>query len=191
MNQLPKRSETAAEHSWKLEDLFASQSAWDKELAEAKEQMKQVALFQGKLADPNQLKACFELEDDLSLHVERLYVYANMKHHEDMADPTYQALSDKSKKLSVETGEALSFITPEVLSLSDSELESFITNPELAKYRQTLEEMRRQKAHVLSKAEEALLAQVGNISQSASTVYSMLNNADMKFPRLIPSELRS
>ncbi|UVI31922.1 oligoendopeptidase F [Paenibacillus spongiae] len=184
MSQLPKRSETAAEHSWKLEDLFASQSDWDKEFAVAKEQMKQVAVFQGKLADPKQLKACFELEDDLSLHVERLYVYANMKHHEDMAEPTYQALSDKSKKLSVETGEALSFITPEVLSLSDAELESFIAHPELSKYRQTLEEMRRQKAHVLSKAEEALLAQVGNISQSAGTVYSMLNNADMKFPKI-------
>ena len=105
--------------------------------------------FQGKLADPAQLKACFQLEDDLSLKVERLYVYANMKHHEDTAEPGFQALSEKSKKLSVETGEALSFITPEVLGLSDDALNAMIENPDLAKYKQTLEEMRRQKAHVL------------------------------------------
>ncbi|MBB3108239.1 oligoendopeptidase F [Paenibacillus phyllosphaerae] len=184
MNNVPKRSETAPEHRWKLEDLFADQSAWDKEYALAKDLMKKVAAFEGKLADPNQLKACFELEDELSLHVERLYVYANMKHHEDTAEPTYQALSDKSKKLSVETGEALSYVTPEVLSLADAELDAFIANPDLAKYRQTLEEMRRQKAHILSKAEEQLLAQVGNVSQAPNTIYSMLNNADLKFPKV-------
>lgn len=184
MNQLPKRSETAPEHRWKLEDIFADQSAWDKEYAQAKEQMKKVEAFQGKLADAQQLKACFELEDELSLKVERLYVYANMKHHEDTAEPTFQALSDKSKKLSVETGEALSFITPEVLSLSDEALNAMIDNADLAKYRLTLEEMRRQKAHVLSKSEEALLAQVGNISQAPGTIFNMLNNADLKFPKV-------
>jgi len=184
MNQVPKRSEIAVEHSWKLEDLFPNQAAWDKEFQEAKEQMKQIAAYHGKLADAVQLKACFELEDQLSLHVERLYVYANMKHHEDTAEPTFQALSDKSKKLSVETGEALSFITPEVLSLSDEQLDAMIASTELAKYRHTLEEMRRQKAHILSKPEEALLAQVGNVSQAPGTIFSMLNNADMKFPKV-------
>lgn len=184
MNHVPKRSETAPEDRWKLEDLFADQSAWDKEYAGAKAQMKEVEQYQGKLSDPAQLKACFELEDNLSLKVERLYVYANMKHHEDTAEPTYQALSEKSKKLSVETGEALSFITPEVLSLSEDALGAMIENKDLAKYRQTLEEMRRQKAHVLSKNEEALLAQVGNISQAPSTIFSMLNNADLKFPKV-------
>lgn len=184
MSNVPKRSETAPEHRWKLEDLFESQAAWDNEYKEAKALMKKIGEYQGKLSDPAQLKACFELEDELSLHVERLYVYANMRHHEDTAEPAYQALSDKSKKLSVETGEALSFITPEVLSLSDAELEAMIANESLAKYRHTLEEMRRQKAHVLSKSEEALLAQVGNVSSAPGTIFGMLNNADLKFPKV-------
>lgn len=184
MSNLPKRAEAAPETTWKLEDLFSSQAEWDKEYKEAKKQIGEIAIYQGKLADPAQLKACFELEDDLSLKIERLYVYANMKHHEDTAVPTYQALSDKSKKLSVESGEALSFITPEVLSLSDEQLDSMINNESLAKYRQTLEEMRRQKAHVLSKSEEGLLAQVGNISSAPGTIFSMLNNADLKFPKV-------
>ncbi|WP_173275999.1 oligoendopeptidase F [Paenibacillus sp. NEAU-GSW1] len=184
MNHVPKRSETAAEHRWQLEDLFQNQAAWDKEYADAKSMMKKVAAFEGKLSDASQLKACFELEDELSLAVERLYVYANMKHHEDTAEPAYMALSDKSKKISVETGEALSFVTPEVLSLSDEKLEAFIKDPNLAKYRHTLEEMRRQKAHVLSKNEEALMAQVGNISSAPSSIFSILNNADLKFPKV-------
>ncbi len=184
MNQLPKRSEISTDHRWKLEDLFASQAEWDQEYAEAKELIKKIAAFQGKLADPAQLKACFELEDELSLHVERLYVYANMRHHEDTAEPVNMALSDKSKKLSVESGEALSFITPEVLSLPSDALDQMIANPDLAKFKFTLEEMRREKAHILSKSEESLLAQVGNISQAPNTIFGMLNNADLKFPKV-------
>jgi oligoendopeptidase F len=184
MSHVLKRSESAPETRWKLEDLFESQAAWDKEFAEAKALIKKVPEYQGKLDNVEQLKACFELEDELSLHVERLYVYANMKHHEDTAEAAYQSLSDKSKKISVESGEALSFITPEVLSLSDEKLDAFISDASVAKYRHTLEEMRRQKAHILSKNEEALLAQVGNISSAPGTVFSMLNNADLKFPKV-------
>ncbi|MGG4033370.1 oligoendopeptidase F [Paenibacillus cisolokensis] len=184
MKHVPKRSEIAPEHRWRLEDLFPDQAAWDKEYEVAKELIKQIADYQGKLADPQQLKACFELEDDLSLHTERLYVYANMKHHEDTAEPVYQALADKAKRLSVETNEALSFITPEVLELPDETLDAMIADPSLAKYHHTLKEMRRQKAHILSRSEEALLAQVGNVSQAPGTIFNMLNNADLKFPKV-------
>jgi len=181
---LPKRADMPAEHLWKLEDLFPTQDAWNKEYEDVKKLIGQVADYQGKLTDADALKGCFELEDKISLHTERLYVYSNMRHHQDMADPTYQALSDKAKKLSVEVGEALSFITPEILSLSEEKLKSFIADPTLAPYKHTLEEMLRQKPHVLSKAEEALLAQVGNISQAASNIFGMINNADMKFPTI-------
>lgn len=75
-------------------------------------------------------------------------------------------------------------MTPEVLSLSDEQLDALINNSDLALYKKTLEEMRRQKAHVLSKAEEALLAQVGSVTQAPNTIYSMLSNADLKFPKV-------
>jgi oligoendopeptidase F len=136
------------------------------------------------LNDATKLRACFELEDDISQHLERLYVYANMRHHQDMALSEFQALSDKAKKLSVQVSEALSFITPEILSLPEDQIKSYIANPTLAPYKQTLEEMLRQKPHILSKTEESLLAQVGNLSQAPNTIFGMLNNADLKFPKI-------
>lgn len=184
MNNLPKRADVPSEHRWKLEDLFANLDRWEEEYATTKQLIQRVSEFEGKLSDANELKACFELEDKISFHVERLYVFANMRHHEDTAEPKYQALADKTTKLSIESGEALSFITPEVLSLPAETLDSLIENETLAKYRHTLEEMKREKAHVLSKSEEALLAQVGTISQAPSKVFSMLNNADLKFPNV-------
>ncbi|HEY0828314.1 MAG TPA: oligoendopeptidase F [Bacilli bacterium] len=182
MSQLAKRSEINSEFLWNLEDIFPNQDAWNEEFQTVKGQLEKIAAYQGKLNNVQGLKECFVLEDEISLHTERLYVYANMKHHQDTAEPIYQALSDKSKKLSVEAGESLSFITPEILGLSNEQLQGFIANPDLAEYKKTLEEMFRQKAHVLSKAEEALMAQVGNMAQAPGTIFSMMNNADMKFP---------
>ncbi|WP_195572118.1 oligoendopeptidase F [Paenibacillus sp. 1001270B_150601_E10] len=184
MQQVTKRSEVPQEFRWKLEDLFGSSAEWEQEYALVQQLLTKVKSFEGKLNEAKTLKACFELEDDISLHTERLYVYANMRHHEDTAETSYQALSEKAAKLSVQVGEALSFITPEVLSLSDEQLDQFIKDDELKAYQFTLEEMKRQKAHVLSKQEEALLAQVGNMSKAPETIYSMLNNADMKFPKI-------
>ncbi|MEK8126371.1 oligoendopeptidase F [Paenibacillus filicis] len=184
MSQVLKRNEVPAEHRWQLEDLFPNQEAWNKEYQNVLNKLKDVAQFHGKLSEPSAIKSCFELEDEISLHTERLYVYANMKHHEDTAEPTYQALSDKSKKLSVEVNEATSFIFPEILSLSDQQLEQLVASPELSFYKRTLEEMIRQKQHVLGKGEEALLAQVGNLSQAPGTIFGMLNNADLKFPKV-------
>ncbi|PYE52387.1 oligoendopeptidase F [Paenibacillus barcinonensis] len=184
MSKLLKRSEVPAEHTWKLEDLFADQKAWDQEYEEVSSMLKKASEFQGKLNQPDTLKACFEFEDKIGLKLERLFVYARMHQDEDTANPTYQSLSQKAQKLGVNVGEALSFVTPEILSLPDAELDAFINNEQLAAYTFTLEEMKREKAHVLSQAEEALLAQVGNLSQAPQTIFGMLNNADLKFPRI-------
>lgn len=184
MEQLLKRADVPKEHQWKLEDLFADQKAWDASFAELKNLLKRTADYQGKLNNAASIKECFELEDEISYHAERLYVYAHMHHDEDTANPTYQALTAKAKKLNVEAGEALSFITPEILSLSETELDKLIEDPSLKEFKFTLTEMKREKAHVLSKTEEALLAQVGNLSSAPQTIFGMLNNADMKFPKI-------
>ncbi|UHA72589.1 oligoendopeptidase F [Paenibacillus sp. 481] len=184
MQQVIKRSDVPQENRWRLEDILGSQAEWEKEYTLVHQLVEKMKQYQGKLSDVQTLKACFELEDDISLHTERLYVYANMRHHEDTAAPQPLALAEKSKKLSVTVGEALSFITPEILSLSDEQLDKMIQEAALEPYRFTLIEMKRQKAHILSKAEEALLAQVGNLSKGPESIYSMINNADMKFPKI-------
>jgi len=182
MNHIPLRSEVPVENQWKLEHLFPNQQAWDDEYAKVQHMMENIKQYRGKLHDPVQLKQCLALEDDISLHIERLYVYAHMKHHEDMANPTYQALSDRASKLNVKANETLSFISPEILSLSEEQLQTLLNHPELEFYKHSLEVLIRQKPHVLSQAEESLLAQVGNLSQAPGTIFGMLNNADMKFP---------
>ncbi|MDP1511190.1 oligoendopeptidase F [Paenibacillus sp. CMAA1739] len=184
MSEIVKRADAPVENTWKLEDLFPSRKAWDQEYEEVKQLAKKAAQFQGKLNSAEAIGDCFKLEDELSLKTERVYVYAHLHHDEDTAEPTYQGLSQKAKKLGVEVSESLSFVTPEILALPDDQLDAFIADPKLSDYKFTLQEMKREKAHVLGKAEEALLAQVGNLAQAPQTIFGMLNNADLKFPKI-------
>lgn len=184
MSEIVKRADAPVENTWKLEDLFPNRKAWDQEYEEVKQLAKKAAQFQGKLNSAEAIGNCFKLEDELSLKTERVYVYAHLHHDEDTAEPTYQGLSQKAKKLGVEVSESLSFVTPEILALPDSQLDAFIEDPKLSDYKFTLQEMKREKAHVLGKTEEALLAQVGNLAQAPQTIFGMLNNADLKFPKI-------
>ncbi|WP_046215642.1 oligoendopeptidase F [Paenibacillus wulumuqiensis] len=185
MQKVLKRSEVSPENCWNLNDMFADQQAWDQTYDEVKSMLPEAEQLQGKLNTAEAVKSAFELEDRVSLQVERLYVYAHMRQDEDTANPTYQALTQKAKKISVDASQALSFITPEILGLSDEKLDELLNAAELESYRFTLQEMKREKAHVLTQAEEALLAQVGNLSQAPQTIFGMLNNADLKFPNII------
>lgn len=184
MSTLIKRSEVKTENTWKLEDIYPDQKAWDQAYNEIKELKKQVAEYEGKLIDADTIKSVFELEDNISEKIERLYVYAHLSHDQDTTNPTYQALSQKAKKLNVEIGGALSFITPEILTLPEQELDALIDSPKLTEYKFTLQEIKREKAHILTKTEEALLAQVGNLSQAPQHIFGMINNADIKFPKI-------
>lgn len=184
MKTVRKRDEIAAEHRWKLQDIYLVPEAWQTEFEQLRALYPQIRGFEGKLSSADQIKKCLELSDRIGYLLEKLYVYATLKHDENTADAASQAPVNMIKQLSVDVGEAMSFIDPELLSLPEDRLRGFINDPQLEFYRFTLEDKLRQKPHTLPKEQEALLAKAGVMAQAPQTVFSMLNNADMKFPMI-------
>jgi len=56
--------------------------------------------------------------------------------------------------------------------------------PGLALYKHYMEEILRQKEHILSPEEERLLAMSGDLAMASNNIFTMLNNADIKFPMI-------
>jgi hypothetical protein len=54
--------------------------------------------------------------------------------------------------------------------------------PELAVYAHYFDELFRQKEHILGEKEERLLAMSADLSSASNNIFTMLNNADIKFP---------
>ena len=114
--------------------------------------------------------------------ISRLANYAMRKGDEDTRNPVYQAMNGKFRGSLVKISSACSFATPEIMAISDEDLDRFYSEkPELERYRRYLTNVRRMREHTLSAAEERLLAAAGEMSGVPSNIYSMFANADIKF----------
>lgn len=181
---LLERKDVPNEYTWDLESLFENQNAWDTEYNRVKKLAKEFEVYTGTvtLSSDNLYKALVD-RDNLFRAAENLVVYGHMKLDEDTTNNMSQELSDKGLNLYVEVNEKTSFLEPEILSLDSEQLKSFFKEKsELELYSQFLDDLLRQKAHILSAREESILAQMGEFSNSPQKIFSMLDNADLKFP---------
>lgn len=178
-----KRAEQRIEDTWKMEDIFPSDEAWEQDLEKAFSMVKEFTKFQGKVSESKEnLLEYLKFSDEIGLLAERLYVYANQKYHQDMADAKYQAYTGKTQKLVVELGSAQSFFEPEILEMDENELKGWIKEDAFADYRRTISEILRGKAHTLDKKTEEILAKSRRMADSADNIYAMFNGADIDFP---------
>ena len=189
MKKIWKREEIPVEHTWATEDLYVSDEAWEADLALMIEDGKALAAFAGKLNNAEDLYAFLHADETADLRVGRLANYCMRKGDEDTRNPVYQAMNGKFRGVMVKIGSDCSFATPEIMAISDEDMDRFYAEkPELERYRRYLTDMRRRKAHTLSAAEERILAATGEMSGAPSNIYSMFANADIKFRDAVDAE---
>lgn len=184
---LPKRKDVPQESKWKLEDIYPSNDLWEKDYQKVKEMAEALSPFRENMTESaERLLACLDTSTEMTRLFEKVYVYAHMRSHEDSTDSFYQGLADRTYSLGVTVSSANSFIVPGILAIPDEKLKGFLAGNEgLRFYGRYLDEVIRNKPHILSAAEEQLLAMTGELSQAPGTIFNMLNNADIKFPTIV------
>lgn len=182
--QILPREQADPEYTWRTEDIYPTDDAWYNDFKKAKEYEPRILSFKGKISqDAQALYEYLCLNDELSVILDSLINYAHRKADEDTANSKYQNMSGQLTQLLVALSSAGSFETPELLSISDDVIENFYkTCPQLALYRIYIDNIRRRKEHILSDAEEQLLALAGDVTSSPDNIFSMFNDADLKFP---------
>lgn len=187
MEKLKMRDEIDAEYKWKLEDIYESNDIWLSDAQFAEEEIDKLTKFSGKFTkNASKMADCFEEIYDLDDLISTLYVYAHMRRDEDITNPEYQDLAGKAELLSSKYSSAISFFEPEFLRLSEDKIDSYMEEePRLIPFTFVIEEMLRKKKHVLSKAEERLLAMSSEATSTGENVFMMFNNADIKFPPIL------
>ena len=188
--RIPQRQEIAAENKWSIEDIYAADELWEADYARAKGFAEKIASYKGQLsASPEKLLEYLKLDDDLSVLLDSLVNYAQRKNDEDTRDAKYQDMVSRVEMLYVEIAGASSFVTPELLSVSDDDMERFYKEQSgLELYRRALDITRRRRAHILSEAEERIMALTGEMSGSPDNIFSMFNDADLKFPDAVDKD---
>ncbi|MGG2989507.1 oligoendopeptidase F [Geobacillus stearothermophilus] len=184
---LPLRSEIPVEETWRLEDIFPTDDAWEEEFKQVKAMIPKLGEYKGRLGEsPEVLYEALQYQDDVSMRLGKLYTYAHMRYDQDTTNSFYQGLDARAKSLYSEASSAMAFIVPEILAIDEAVLRSFLEQYEpLRLYAHALDEITRQRPHVLSAEEEAILAQAAEVMQATSDTFSALNNADLTFPTII------
>ncbi len=190
MAKIWNREDIPLEDTWATEDMYASDSAWEAELATL-EQDKNVLLgYAGRLSESGKTLYDYLYAMEMAeVKVSLLANYCMRKSDEDTRNATYQAMVGRFMSNVVSLEAALSFATPEIMAITDDTLDSFYEAcPELARYRRYLTNLRRLKEHILSPQEEKLLAAAGELSQTPDTIYGMFADADLKFADALDAE---
>ena len=187
---LKKRVEIPAKDKWKLEDMFASEAQWEEECGKVRKLSDELTAFAGKLSESaDALLSYWKKHDEMLYYMSRVYCYANQRYDEDTAVSKNQANLTKAESVWVAASSAESFAAPEILAIAEETLDAFYCEkPGLAQYKRAMDEIRRSKDHILSAAEERIMAEAGEVSTAPANIFSMFNNADIKFPSLTDVE---
>ena len=189
-NKMPARADVPEKDKWAIQDLFATDDDWRAALAKAKEFIPRITAFRGRLAESGAaLLSFFRLDDEISLAFDALVHYAQRRSDEDTRVAAYQEMVSQVTRFAVEIQSAAAFETPELLAISDEDMNRLYAEaPELELYRLNIDRIRRRREHVLSDKEEAILAAAGEMAASPDDIYSMLNDADLKFPDAVDKD---
>ena len=177
------RNQVPAERKWRVEDIFESIDAWNATYAECEGEL-DFSEFEGKLNTVENVLSCMEKLNALILKLNRLAIYAHIRHDEDSRNSEFTALSARFSMLGMKLSGATAFITPELTALPVETLEAFAADPRMADYDYTIKCIIKDKPHVLSKEMEALLSQGSRVFGGYQQVFGMLDNADFPFPTI-------
>lgn len=184
--ELPERSEVSVEDTWDLTTIFATDEKWEEEYNLLNEEIPKISSFQGTLAQSaEQLYDLFQFQDKIAERLGKLYTYAHMRYDQDTTNSTYQAMNQKAESVLTVASSNMSFIVPEILQIDEGTINNFLNDhKDLQLYKKTLDEIARQRAHILSEKEEVLLSEASEALQTPAQTFGMLNNADLTFPKI-------
>ena len=182
MPELKARNEMDPAALWKLEDMYASEEAFEADYKKAEEEIILLSAMEGKVKEDPEgaVKAYFALAET----AEKLYVYAAMRRDEDAQNAFYQQLFQRAQGLSVRADTAGSFLTPELLTMDEKELEALSAAPSMRDFDAFLRGVLREKPHVLPGEQEKLLSMAQDVLNGPSDAFGMLDNVDLPMPEV-------
>lgn len=189
MQKAKQRSEIAQQDKWRIEDIYATDEAWEADYNECIRRAQEKCAYQGRLAESALiLYQALKESDEADLLVEHVYVYAFMKYYEDTANAVYQEMSGRAQAAVTKLSEKYAFLTPEILAIDEKKMQEYLNSDTLALYRHALEDILVKKDHALSEKEERLLAMAGQVTASPNEIFSKFNNADVKFGTILDED---
>ena len=178
-----ERNQVEQRYTWNTDELFTSDDEWEKAYAEA-ESLINFSAYAGKLGDRATLLKLLRQNDEFSKKLERVFLYASMKHDEDTRVSKYNAYNARCMALYSKYSADMAFFEPELAAQEESYLDSLVCDKDFSDYDYMLSTIIKGKPHIIPEAEERLVALAGETLDSFSDIFSMIDNADLPLPEI-------
>ena len=183
-NEVPERKDIPENFRWNLEAIYPTFDDWQKAFYDVSAKIDRLRSYEGRLGEGSSTLLAFIKDDEaLTLELEKLYVFANMKSHEDLRESKPMELAGLAESLMVKYAAAAAFFEPEILALPHDYINDCIKNEhELTRYEFFFRKLLREREHILPHEQEVLLAKAGEMRSVPENAFTLLTDADMKFP---------
>ena len=183
------RREQDPKFQWRLSDLYEDTGAWERALQEAQAQIAAIEAYRGRLGESaDTLLAVLRNRSAAERQLVQAYTYAHLHKDTDNGNATYQGMTDRAMQAMVAAQAALSFIEPEILEIAPETLRAWAQEPRFQNFRFYLEDLDRQRAHLLSAAEERILAMAEDPLSGADNAFTMLSDVDLDFGTVVDAQ---
>lgn len=179
-----ERSNVPDSDTWDLGRLYESEESWEQDFERYQKTFPKYADFKGRLQEEGILQECLEFDRTCDLLVEKLYHYASLKTSEDASNTDNLKREGRLQQALSRASEISAYLTPEIQAASNEVYQQWLSDPELGEWKVWLEKLRRYQPHVLSEAEERVLAMAALPLAAAEDSFSQLNNVDLRFGSL-------
>lgn len=173
------------QEQWNLKDIFENKEAYDREKENCEKLLQDIKEKEGSLAKGSEnLENCYRTYEKALCSYERIYSYAMLYYHIDMAKPETIKLYQEAENLGTKFSEMTAFIEPELLEMEEEKLQAYIQNPRLQKYKRILEKLLEEKKHMLSKKQEEMLASYAEVFAGAENTFDTFTNTELKLGKM-------
>lgn len=186
MSKVVKRSEADEKYMWNMKDMYENDGLWEDDVKEAESLINGMPAYIKVMDEsPKKLLSLLEYDTEISKKLEKIYVYANQKSHEDMGESKYQDMAGRAQNLMVKYQMQNAPVTPAIMKIGRKKISEYTeadNNPNgLPLYKRYFELIFRKEEHILDADKEELLAGVNDLSETPSDIFAMFNNADIRF----------
>ena len=186
MSKVVKRSEADEKYMWNMKDMYENDGLWEDDVKEAESLINGMPAYIKVMDEsPKNLLSLLEYDTEISKKLEKIYVYANQKSHEDMGESKYQDMAGRAQNLMVKYQMQSAPVTPAIMKIGRKKISEYTeadNNPNgLPLYKRYFELIFRKEEHILDADKEELLAGVNDLSETPSDIFAMFNNADIRF----------
>ena len=172
---------------WNLEDIFHNKEEFENAKNELEKKIKIVESYKGNLGkSAENIYSCYKANcEALEIH-EKLYAYAMLKYHQNMADTERIKLYKEIESLTADFSTRIAFIEPEITKIDENIIEKYLReNTKLQEFEKSLKDILKEKKHILSEELETVLSKYSEVFNASENTYDTFTNTEFDYPNII------